>query len=282
MTDLVLDETALFARFGAYVRHLNWEDAANQLPNVTAGERAQRRAAIAETFEIPADVDASALDEIAGVLAAFDRLVAANGLCALANHYEGAVAAEHAGILAASNPAFSILMREGIACPVEGDMKVALAMLALKRVAGTATLAELYSMDFENDLLILGHSGAADVSIGSKKPVLKRTEVFHGKSGGGFLTQTYPQPGPMTLLSLTQGANGDFRFVAAEGEIVDGPAMELGDTNCRVRFGLGLRGFVNAWANEGPTHHAVMAPGHHIERIACVAKLFGVEMRVVG
>ncbi|MDB5560683.1 MAG: hypothetical protein JWN11_101, partial [Hyphomicrobiales bacterium] len=45
---------------------------------------------------------------------------------------------------------------------------------------------------------------------------------------------------------------------------------------------LGLRGFVNAWANEGPTHHAVMAPGHHIERIACVAKLFGVEMRVVG
>jgi L-arabinose isomerase len=188
---------------------------------------------------------------------------------------------DHAPVLSASNPAFSVLMTEGIACPVEADIKTALAMLMLKAVAGTATLAELYSMDFDDDVVILGHSGAADLTVSSRKPTLKHSAVFHGKSGSGFLTQTYPKPGPLTLLSLTQGPNGEFVMVAAEGEVVDGPAMQLGDTNARVRFAPGLRGFVNAWAKQGPTHHGVMAPGHWVGSLKMVAKLFGVDLRVV-
>ncbi len=172
-------------------------------------------------------------------------------------------------------------MHEGVACPVEADIKTALAMLALKAVAGTATLAELYSMDFADDVVILGHSGAADIGISDRRPVLRKSAVFHGKSGSGFLTQTYPRLGAMTLLSMAQAPDGDFYLVAAQGEIVAGAPMELGDTNCRVQFSLGLREFVNAWSMQGPTHHGVMANGHHIDALECVAKILGLPLKVV-
>jgi L-arabinose isomerase len=281
MMDLAVDETALFADFGVYVKHVNWDDVADELDSISDDLLKRRLAAISETFDIPAELGEDVLRSAARVLCAFDRLIKKEGLCGLANHYEGAVASRHVEILAASNAAFSILIREGVACPVEGDLKVALAMVALKRLAGAATLAELYSMDFRDDLVILGHSGAVDPGIGTRKPRLKLSTVFHGKSGGGFLTQTYPEPGPLTLMSLAQRPDGKFRLIAAEGEVVAGPAMELGDTNCRVRFGLGLRGFVNAWAETGPTHHAVMAKGRHASDIERLARLFGLEAIIV-
>lgn len=281
MTDLYLDETAFFSRFGVHTKHLNWDDVAAAAAGVDATSVGARLPALRRAFEIPADVEGPPLEGVARVLAGFDRLIEAEKLCALPNHYEGAVRDDHAPVLAASNPAFSVLMAEGIACPVEADIKTALAMLMLKAVAGTATLAELYSMDFNDDLVILGHSGAADVTISARRPTLRHSAVFHGKSGSGFLTQTYPRAGPLTLLSLTQGAEGDFYLVAAEGEVEDGPPMQLGDTNCRVRFPLGLRGFVNAWAEAGPTHHAVMAPGRRVDSLKLVAKLFDLELRVI-
>jgi L-arabinose isomerase len=280
MTDLYIDETAFFARLGAYTQHLNWDDVAAELAGGGVAETAVRRPAIEAAFDT-SNTDDEALDSIARVLVAFDRLIEKHGLCGLPNHYEGPVAVTHAEILAASNPAFSVLMQEGIACPVEGDIKTALAMLALKRIAGTATLAELYSMDFDNDLVILGHSGAADPSLSSRKPQLKRSAVFHGKSGSGYLTQTYPKAGPMTLLSLLQRADGGFALCAAEGEIVDGPAMELGDTNCRVRFSLGVREFVTRWSKEGPTHHGVMGLGHHVADLRKLSALLDLPLTVI-
>ena len=281
MTDLSIDETAFLAAFGAYTKHLGWDDIAAAAAGVSEAEAEARLPSLRAAFAIPGDVEGAPLQSIARVLAGLDRLIEREALCALPNHYEGAVREDHVAVLAASNPAFSVLMAEGIACPVEGDIKTALAMLMLKAVAGTATLAELYSMDFDDDVVILGHSGAADLTISKEPPTLKHSAVFHGKSGSGFLTQTYPRPGPMTLLSLTQDGEGRFVLIAAEGEIVEGPPMALGDTNCRVRFTLGLRGFMRDWAEQGPTHHGVMASGAHTEALRRVAKLFNVELRLV-
>ncbi len=278
MTDLYADETAVFAQLGAYSRHLNWDDVVAELHGVDPADVDVRRRKVEAVFDVSDDEDGEALESIARVLVAFDRLIADDGLCALPSHYEGPVAPAHVPILAASNPAFSILMGEGVACPVEGDIKTAIAMLALKRIAGTATLAELYSMDFVDDVVILGHSGAADPTISATQPKLTPSAVFHGKTGSGYLTQTYPRLGPLTLLSLMQRADGGFGLVVAEGEVVDGPPMLLGDTNCRVKFAPGVRDFVTGWSMAGPTHHAVMAPGHHARDVVRLATLLDLPL----
>ena len=99
----------------------------------------------------------------------------------------------------------------------------------LKTISGTGQLAEMYSIDFNDDIAIIGHSGSGDADISCKKPTMKIVKVFHGKTGGGYLTQFYPYTGPVTYLAITQDGSGNFKFVAAE-------ILSFGDTNMRTRF----------------------------------------------
>ena len=162
-----------------------------------------------------------------------------------------------------------------------GDMKVAMAMSILKTISGTGQLSEMYSIDFNDDICIIGHSGSGDADISDKKPTMKIVKVFHGKTGGGYLTQFYPSTGPVTYLAITQDADGHFRFVVAEGVNEEGKILSFGDTNMRTRFTCGAREFVNRWSEAGPTHHMAAATGRHIDTILKVAKIFNVPVDIV-
>ena len=162
-----------------------------------------------------------------------------------------------------------------------GDMKVAMAMSILKTISGTGQLSEMYSIDFNDDICIIGHSGSGDADISDKKPTMKIVKVFHGKTGGGYLTQFYPYTGPVTYLAITQDADGHFRFVVAEGVNEEGKILSFGDTNMRTRFTCGAREFVNRWSEAGPTHHMAAATGRHIDTILKVAKIFNVTVDIV-
>ena len=110
---------------------------------------------------------------------------------------------------------------------------------------------------------------------------MKIVPVFHGKAGGGYLTQFYPPTGPVTYLAITQDKNGVFKFVVAEGVNEDGEIFTFGDTNMRTKFSLSCREFVNKWSEAGPTHHMAAAVGHHIDTILKVAKIFNIECDIV-
>ncbi|MCI6310776.1 MAG: hypothetical protein MR577_00435 [Collinsella sp.] len=105
--------------------------------------------------------------------------------------------------------------------------------------------------------------------------------VFHGKTGGGFLTRFYPKAGPITYLGTTQDAEGHFRFVVTEGVIEDGTTLGNGDTTFRTRFSIGAREWNNRWCECGPTHHFAAAQGSWTETIKKVAKILDVPVEVV-
>ena len=102
---------------------------------------------------------------------------------------------------------------------------------------------------------------------------MKIVEVFHGKTGGGYLTQFYPYLGPITYLAITQDGDGHFKFIVAEGVNEDGKILSIGDTNMRTRFTCGARDFVTKWSEAGPTHHFAAATGRHIDTVLKVAKI---------
>ncbi|MGV3616436.1 MAG: sugar isomerase [Fimbriimonas sp.] len=281
MMDLNLDETAFFRQFGTYIHPLEWHAIADAGDAVTPAERAVLIEEVRSVFAIPDDFPREDLESIATVLGGLTRIVESHRLLGLASHFEGRPDGRQNEVLAALNPALSVLNGRGIACPVEADMKSAIAMHLLRGLAGSATLAELYSMDFDQDVCIIGHSGAGDPAISGPRPTLRVSEVFHGKSGRGYVTQFYPVPGPVTLLSVTQGAQGEYRLVAAEGECVEGPALALGDTNCRVRFPCGLRDFIDRWSAFGPTHHGVLGYGHHVESLKRAAVALDMPLDIV-
>ncbi len=88
--------------------------------------------------------------------------------------------------------------------------------------------------------------------------------------------------GPITILGMTQTAEGQLKLLAAEGESMPGPILEIGNTNSRLRFSLDPAEFVNRWCAEGPTHHCALGIGHQLNRIRKLAGLLRLPLAVIG
>ncbi len=282
MMDLYIDESNLYRRMHLYTKQFDWEKMWVIADGIEDEEAIREKAQeILDTFDIEGGNSIEKVWDMAKYVLAFEDWVRTEKLGLIASHYDG-FASGRAGVLDSMLiPAFSMLIKQGVACAVEGDIKVAMAMSILKTISGTGQLAEMYSIDFNDDIAIIGHSGSGDADISYKKPTMKIVEVFHGKSGGGYLTQFYPHLGPVTYLAITQDGDGNFKFIAAEGINEDGPILSIGDTNMRTRFSCGAGEFVNRWSEAGPTHHFAAAAGRHIDTIAKAAKIFNVPLEVI-
>ena len=284
MMDFYIDETNLFRRLGAFTKMIDWEKMWVVADDITDEAAIKAKAQeIIDIYDIEggANADDPEMIELAKYVIGFEKMCEQERIGFIASHYDG-FAQGKAGVLDSMLiPAFSMLIKQGTACAVEGDIKSALAMGILKVIAGCGQLMELYSVDFNDDIVIIGHSGSGDADYSEKKPTMKVVKVFHGKTGGGYLTQYYPPIGDTTLLAITQDGDGNFKFVVAEGVVEDGPVLHTGDTNQRTRFSCGAVDFLNKWCEAGPTHHMAAASGRHINTILKVAKVLDVPVEII-
>ncbi len=276
MLDIYVDEVELLNTLGIYTHHIEFNDIIDEAKQASTTDIGLWDKKFADVFGKEERGDINVLCRYTEAL---QRITNKLSLFGVACHYAGNYQVEEE-MVSALNPAFSMLMKSRIACTVEGDIQAAVAMFILKRILGSAMLAELYSMDFNDQTCIIGHSGAGDPDVSDETPLLKESNVFHGRKGKGYLTQFYPKAGPVTLLALSRDDQG-FKLVAAEGICEKGATMSIGDTNCRVRFEGGLRNFVNEWASKGPSHHSVLGIGHDLDTIKRVAMVLRLPLSIV-
>lgn len=283
MMDLYIDETNLYNRMGLYTKQFDWEKLWAIADDITDENTIRAKAEeIISTFDIEGGSDIEKVWEMARYVVAFENWVKDEKLGMIASHYDGFAKGIAGKLDSMLIPAFSMLIKQGTACAVEGDIKVAMAMSILKTIAGTGQLSEMYSIDFDKDICIIGHSGSGDADISrDKKPTMKIVPLFHGKTGGGYLTQFYPPAGYITYLAITQDMDGHFKFVVAEGVNEEGEIFTFGDTNMRTRFSIGAREFCNKWSEAGPTHHMAAAIGRNADTIIKVAKILDVPVDIV-
>jgi len=81
----------------------------------------------------------------------------------------------------------------------------------------------------------------------------------------------------VTLLSVVEGKDGIFLLVA-EGESVEGPVLEIGNTNSRYRFSIGAKSFMNEWSRQGPAHHCAIGVGHIADKIEKISQILNIDM----
>ena len=282
MMDLYIDETNLYHRMWLYTKQFDWEKMWAIADDITDEAAIRAKAEeILDTFDIEGGGTVEKVWDMAKYVVAFEQWVRDEQLGFVASHYDGFAQGVAGKLDSMLIPAFSMLIKQGTACAVEGDIKVAMAMSILKTISGMGQLSEMYSIDFNEGICIIGHSGSGDARISGKKPTMKIVKVFHGKTGGGYLTQFYPRLGPVTYLAITQDGDGNFKFIVAEAENIDKKVLSIGDTNNRVQFTCGAREFVNRWSLAGPTHHFAEATGRHIDTILKVAKILNVPVEIV-
>ena len=140
------------------------------------------------------------------------------------------------------------------------------------------SFTEYYAMDFNDDVVLMGHDGPGHIAIAEGKTKVKPLEVYHGKVGSGLSVEMRVKNGPVTLLSVVETADGKIELLIAEGTSVAGPILEIGNTNSRYKFSIGARGFVENWNSHGPAHHCAVGIGHISSKIEKLGKLLNMDV----
>lgn len=275
MLDIYTDLTQQCAAFGGHIEMMEVDELAALRAEVSEPETAERVALFRREFDVQADCPAEELARAARTSVALDRLVERHALGSLAYFYSGR--GENEDAISSVILGNSLLTARGV--PVAGEMEIknVQAMKMMDALGAGGSFTEYYAMDFNDDVVLMGHDGPGHLAMAEGKTKVRPLRVYHGKVGRGLSVEMRVKHGPVTLLSVVQTAGGTLKLLCAEGESVPGPILEIGNTNSRYRFAGGARRFVNEWNAHGPAHHCAVGVGRVSDRIEKLARLLGLE-----
>ncbi|MBL9139468.1 MAG: hypothetical protein JNK85_26600 [Verrucomicrobiales bacterium] len=282
MLDIYSDLTQHSAVFGTHLEMLEVDELAALRREVTPLQIASRIAEFGQAFEVQNDCPADELERAARTSVALDRLVAEHDLGSMAYYYMGTGNADNEDAISSIILGNSMLTARGIPVAGEYEVKNVHAMKILDSFGVGGSFTEYYAMDWNQDVVLMGHDGPGHIAIAQGKTKVRPLHVYHGKVGRGLSVEMSVRQGPVTLLSVVQTAEGRLKLLVAEAESVPGPILEIGNTNSRYRFAIGARRFVNEWNAHGPAHHCAVGIGHVAHKIEKLGRLLEIETARVG
>ncbi|QNL50474.1 arabinose isomerase [Olivibacter sp. SDN3] len=278
MLDIYTDLTKQYATFGGHIELLEVEELVTLRKEVSEVERQDRLDLFAQTFAIQEDCSAEELTKAAITSVALDRLVEKYKLGSMAYYYKGTGNKENEEAISSIILGNSLLTANGIPVAGEYEVKNAQAMKIMDSFGAGGSFTEYYAMDFNEDVVLMGHDGPGHIAIAEGKTKVRPLKVYHGKVGKGVSVEMMVKNGPVTLLSVVEAKDGSLFLLMAEGESVAGPILEIGNTNSRYKFSIGARSFVNDWNSYGPAHHCAIGVGHIASKIKKFGQLLDVPV----
>lgn len=277
MLDIYSDLTQQSATFGGHVEIVEVDELAALRADVTDAEVCDRVAHFHDVFDVQDDCPPAELERAARTSVALDRLVEQHRLGSLAYYYMGTGNQANEDAISSIILGTSLLTGRGV--PVAGEMEIknVQAMKIMDSLGAGGSFTEYYAMDYRDDVVLMGHDGPGHIAIAEGKTKVRSLQVYHGKVGRGLSVEMSVRHGPVTLLSVVEGAGGQLKLLVAEGESVPGPILEIGNTNSRYRFPIGARMFVQSWNAQGPAHHCAVGVGHVAAKIEKLGKLLQMD-----
>ncbi|HXH36399.1 MAG TPA: L-fucose/L-arabinose isomerase family protein [Plantibacter sp.] len=281
MLDVSTDLTLLPTTFGSHVEVLEFDDLRVLVDEVTDAEVADRMALAREVFTLDDTVVDDDFAWGAKVSVGLDRLVDEFALDSLAYYHRGRDGEQHERLGAGMILGASLLTARGIPTTGEYELRTTVAQLATQVVGAGGSFCEIQALNFEDDVVEMGHDGPAHLAVSSRDPLLRGLGVYHGKRGWGVSVEFDVRQGPVTLLGLGQDRDGSLAFVASEGTVVPGPLLAIGNTTSRVDFGRDPGVWVDEWSATGIGHHWSLSLGHRAADYRAAASLLGIDFRQV-
>jgi L-arabinose isomerase len=278
MLDVYTDLTLQLTSFGGHIEMLEVDELAKLRREVTVKEVTDRVRLFYREFDINNKCSETDLKQAARTSVALDKLVKKHALGSIAYFYSGTGVQENEDAISSIILANSLLTSRGIPVAGEYEIKNVQAMKIMDCFGAGGSFTEFYALDFKDDVVLMGHDGPGHLAIAEGKTKVKPLDVFHGKVGKGLSVEMSVKHGKITLLSVVQKADGRLMLLAAEGESVPGPILEIGNTNSRYKFPIGVKNFVNTWNSFGPAHHCAAGVGHIASKIKKLGELLDIEV----
>src|SRR6266436_1805108 len=243
MLDIYSDITQQCAYFGGHIEMLEVDELADLRRKVSSQEISDRVQVFQDSFDVQPDCPPVELERAARTSVAMDRLVEVHKLGSLAYYYKGMENSENEDTISSIILGNSLLTARGIPVAGEYEIKNAQAMKIMDAFGAGGSFTEYYAMDYDDDIVLMGHDGPGHIAIAQGKTKVRPLSVYHGKVGSGLSVEMSIKHGPVTLLSVVQTANGKLKLLIAEAISEPGPILEIGNTNSRYRFSMGARAF---------------------------------------
>jgi L-arabinose isomerase len=277
MLDVYTDLTKQSAVFGTHIEILEMCELKKWRDEVTDSEVKAKILEFHDTFDVSPECEEYEIERAAKTSVALDKLIENHHLGSMAYYYEGESGNEYENIVTSVIAGNTLLTGRNIPIAGECEVKNAQAMKIMAEFGAGGSFSEFYLMDFKDDVILLGHDGPAHFAIAEGPVGLVPLPMYHGKPGKGLSIQMSVKHGPVTLLSVVEGKNEVFLLVA-QGESVEGPILEIGNTNSRYRFSIGAKRFMNEWSKKGPAHHCAIGIGHIGNKIEKLGQILGIEV----
>lgn len=278
MLDIYSDMTQQIACFGGHIQIIEVDELAALRRAVSDAQIAAKVKEFSEVFDVQPDCSREELARAARTAVALEALVERHQLGSMAYYYMGTGNADNEDTISSIILGTSLLTARHVPVAGEYEIKNAQAMKILDTFGVGGSFTEYYAMDFNDDIVLMGHDGPGHIAIAQGKTKVKPLQVYHGKVGRGLSVEMSVKHGPVTLLSVVQTVDGRLELLVAEGESVPGPILEIGNTNSRYRFSIGARRFVNDWNKRGPAHHCAVGVGHIAEKIEKLGALLNMQV----
>ena len=277
MLDVYTDLTKQAAAFGTHIDLVEMCEVKKYRDEASDAEIDAKIKEFHSTFEVLDTCEQEEIVRAARTSVALDKLVEAHNLGSMAYYYEGVSGNEYENIVTSIIAGNTLLTGKNIPVAGECEVKNAQAMKIMDSFGVGGSFSEFYAMDFNDDIVMLGHDGPAHFAIAEGNVQLVPLPIYHGKPGKGLSIQMTVKHGPVTILSVVEGIDGVFLLVA-EGESVAGPILQIGNTNSRYRFSIGAREFMNQWSKQGPAHHCAIGVGHIANKIEKLGHILGLDV----
>jgi len=281
MLDIYSDLTQHCVHFGGHMEIIEVDELADLRRQVGSREISARVRLMRRTFAVDKGCQMDDLTNSARTSVALDRLIDRHKLGSLAYYYKGTGNPENESAISSIIVGTSLLTARHV--PVAGEMEIknVQAMKIMDSFGAGGSFTEYYAVDFNDDIVLMGHDGPGHIAIAEGKTKVKPLKVYHGKVGRGLSVEMSVRHGPVTLLSVVQTVDGHLELLAAQGESVPGPILEIGNTNSRYRFKIGARQFMSDWNSHGPAHHCAVGVGHIADRIEKLGSLLEMKVSIV-
>jgi L-arabinose isomerase len=281
MIDIATDLAQVSGRFGIHIEQLEVDELAQLRREVGETHIDTKTLEIARFFDVEHACSQQEIRRAAQTAVALDSMVSRHDLDMIAYYHKGVGIGENEMVMSSIIVGTSMLTASGIPVAGEYEIKNVIAMKIMDLLGAGGSFTEYYAIDFDADVVLMGHDGPGHIGIADKQIKLCPLQVYHGKVGSGLSVEMSVKHGPVTLLSIVESNKTGLMLLVAEGESVSGDILEIGNTNSRYRFPLDARRFVESWNAHGPAHHCAIGVGHLAGVLRKLATLLDLEFQQV-